>query len=246
MSDFTEKYMQLQAELGNSAQEPSNALVPMVITRDGPNERAMDITSRLLQQGIIILDGPVEGAMQTIFKQSMLYLINGITSGELKDTDGKTIKLYIHSPGGSVLDGLSMYEVICLAKSKGVSVQTVTTGMAASMGTFLATVGTKGKRYIAPHATFMVHQLSGGQHGQLSHMNVSNEYSNYLWEKMVDIYQYHNNVYGQDRDTLKKVLINATAVLDKANTDNYLTAEEAVAHGFVDQVLNLPPAEGCA
>ena len=189
-------------------------LVPMVIQRTSNGERSMDIFSRLLEERIIMINGQVNDEMSALVCAQLLYLEN--QSAE------KDIHIYINSPGGSVTAGLAMFDTMRFIKP---DITTVVTGMAASMGSFLATCGgTKGKRYMLENAEAMIHQPLGGYQGQTSDIEI------------------HTNHIVNTRKRLEQIYSECTGkTLDEINLacdrDNYMTAEEAVAFGLADAVM---------
>ena len=189
------------------------SLVPYVIEQTSRGERSYDIYSRLLKDRIIFLDGEVNDASASVIVAQLLFL-------EAEDP-GKDINLYINSPGGSVTAGMAIYDTMQYIKC---DVSTICIGMAASMGAFLLAGGAKGKRMILPNAEVMIHQPSGGAKGQASDIKIVAE-----------------NIL-RTRDKLNKILAENTGkpleVIEvDTERDNYMTAEEAVAYGLVDQVI---------
>lgn len=187
-------------------------LVPMVVETTRHGERAMDISSRLMKDRIIMLNGEVNQESAAIICSQLLFL-------ESEDSS-KDINFFINSPGGSVYAGLAIYDVMQYIKC---DVSTHVMGMAASMGSFLASSGTKGKRFILPSAIHMIHQPLGGTRGQASDIVIhANE--------IIRIKKYLTEIYssntGKDFDTLS---------LDM-DRDNYLTAEKAVEYGLADSI----------
>ena len=191
-------------------------LVPVVIEQTPKGERSYDIYSRLLKDRIIFLSTPVTDDVANSIIAQMFFL-------EMNNPDAD-IHLYINSPGGSVTAGLAIYDIMQFLK---VDVATYCMGMAASMGSLLLTAGTKGKRFILPHAKTMIHQPligGGGISGQASDIAIHAEEMLKTKEKLTEIYKIHT---GKSMEEL-------TAAMDR---DNYLTAEETVAFGLVDQVV---------
>ena len=189
------------------------SFVPYVIEQTSRGERSYDIYSRLLKDRIIFLDGEVNDASASVIVAQLLFL-------EAEDP-GKDINLYINSPGGSVTAGMAIYDTIQYIKC---DVSTICVGMAASMGAFLLAGGTKGKRMILPNAEVMIHQPSGGARGQASDIKIVAE-----------------NIL-RTRDKLNRILAANTGkpleVIEvDTERDNYMSAEEAVAYGLVDQVI---------
>ena len=189
------------------------ALVPYVVEQTNRGERSYDIFSRLLNDRIIMLCDEVNDATASLVVAQLLYL-------EGQDPD-KDISLYINSPGGSVTAGLAIYDTMKYIKC---DVSTICMGMAASMGAFLLSAGTKGKRLALPNSTIMIHQPSGGAQGQATDMRIHTEW-------ILDV-----------KKKLNKMLSEATGqpleVIERdTERDNFLTAEEAQAYGLIDKVI---------
>ena len=189
------------------------SLVPYVVEQTSRGERSYDIFSRLLNDRIIILSEEVNSTTASLIVAQMLYL-------EAQDPD-KDIQFYINSPGGSVTDGMAIYDTMQFIKC---DVSTICVGMAASMGAFLLSSGTKGKRLALPNAEIMIHQPSGGTQGQATDMQIQ-------VERMLKIKQRLNEILasntGMPLETIK---------ID-TERDNFMTAEEAQAYGLVDKVI---------
>ena len=189
------------------------SLVPYVVEQTSRGERSYDIFSRLLNDRIIILSEEVNSTTASLIVAQLLYL-------EAQDPD-KDIQFYINSPGGSVTDGMAIYDTMQFIKC---DVSTICVGMAASMGAFLLSSGTKGKRLALPNAEIMIHQPSGGTQGQATDMQIQ-------VERMLKIKQRLNEILaantGEPLETIK---------ID-TERDNFMTAEEAQAYGLVDKVI---------
>jgi len=192
---------------------PMNSLVPMVISNDGRGERSYDIYSRLLKDRIIMLTDEVNSVTSSLVVSQLLFLA-------CEDPD-KDIQLYINSPGGSVSDGLAIYDTMCHIKP---NVSTICMGMCASMGAFLLGGGTKGQRYILPNAEVMIHQPLGGAKGQATDILISANHILRLKEKLTSKLA---DFTGQD---IEKVKVDC-------ERDYWMTAEEALAYGIVDKIL---------
>ena len=195
------------------------SLVPYVVEQTNRGERSYDIFSRLLNDRIIFLGEEVNATTASLVVAQMLYL-------EAQDPD-KDIQLYINSPGGSVTDGMAIYDTMQYVKC---DVSTICVGMAASMGAFLLASGTKGKRFALPNSEILIHQplISGGQGGGLS-------------GQASDI-QIHANHLVQIKKKMNRMLSEYTGqpleVVEKdTDRDNYLTAEEAKAYGLIDEII---------
>ena len=195
------------------------SLVPYVVEQTARGERSYDIFSRLLNDRIIVLSEDVNPTSASVIIAQLLYL-------EAQDPD-KDIQLYINSPGGSVTDGMAIYDTMQYVKC---DVSTICVGMAASMGAFLLASGTKGKRFALPNSEILIHQplISGGQGGGLS-------------GQASDI-QIHANHLVQIKKKMNRMLSEYTGqpleVVEKdTDRDNYLTAEEAKAYGLIDEII---------
>ncbi len=194
--------------------DPQNlGLIPMVVEQTSRGERSFDIYSRLLKERIIFLVGPVNDQSANLVVAQMLFL-------ESQDPE-KDIHFYINSPGGSVSAGMSVYDTMQFIKP---DVSTMCIGMAASMGAILLTAGAKGKRYALPHSRVMIHQPLGGMQGQASDIEI------------------HAREILKIKDRLNKIIHERTGqplekVVNDTDRDNYLSAEESVQYGLIDQVL---------
>ncbi|AWL12581.1 Endopeptidase Clp [Saliniradius amylolyticus] len=197
----------------NESFDPMNALVPMVVEQTSKGERSYDIYSRLLKERVIFMVGQVEDHMANLIVAQMLYL-------ESENPD-KDIFLYINSPGGSVTAGMSIYDTMNFIKP---DVSTVCVGQAASMGAFLLSAGTKGKRYCLPNSRVMIHQPLGGYQGQASDIEIHAKEILSIKEKLNRLLSEHT---GQDYDT----------VAEDTDRDRFMSADDAKNYGLVDQVL---------
>ena len=189
------------------------SLVPYVVEQTGRGERSYDIFSRLLNDRIILLNEEVNSASAGVVVAQLLYL-------EGQDAS-KDINLYINSPGGSVTDGMAIYDTMQYIKC---DVSTICMGMAASMGAFLLAAGTKGKRYALPNSDIMIHQPSGGAKGQATDINIHAQHILKTKEKLNRIL---SETTGQSYET----------VAADTERDNFMSAEEALKYGLVDKVL---------
>ena len=190
------------------------SLVPMVVEQTGRGERPYDIFSRLLNDRIIMLCEEVNDASASLVVAQMLYL-------EGQDPD-KDIQLYINSPGGSVTAGLAIYDTMQYIKC---DVSTICIGMAASMGAFLLSSGAKGKRFVLPNAEVMIHQPSGGSQGQATDILIQASHIQRTKEKL-------NRILAANSGKPVEQIAADT------ERDNWMTAEEAVAYGLVDKVID--------
>src|SRR5271168_3354278 len=196
----------------------NNNLVPMVVEQTARGERAYDIFSRLLKERIIFLTGTVYDQVSSLICAQLLFLES--------ENPSKDISFYINSPGGVVSSGLAVYDTMQYIRSP---VSTVCIGMAASMGSLLLAAGAKGKRYALPNARIMVHQPSGGAQGQATDIEIQAREILTLRKRLNEIYVHHT---GQSIDAIER----------KLERDSYMSAEEALVFGIVDQVvLNRPP-----
>ena len=186
----------------------------MVIEQSGRGERAYDIYSRLLKERVIFLVGPVDDMTANVIVAQLLFLE--------ADNPDKDISLYINSPGGSVTAGMAIYDTMQFIKP---DVSTLCIGQAASMGALLLAAGEKGKRFCLPNSRVMIHQPLGGFQGQASDIEIHAKEILFLKEKLNQILATHT---GQ---TLKKI----GADTDR---DNFLSAEQSVEYGMVDQVIS--------
>jgi ATP-dependent Clp protease protease subunit len=201
-------------------------LVPIVVEQESRGERSYDIYSRLLRDRIIMMQGIVEDTMANLIVAQMLFLE--------ADNPEKDINLYINSPGGSVTAGLAIYDTMQFIKP---DVKTIVMGQAASMGSFLAQAGAKGKRLVLPESRTMIHRVSSGTRGTSGSIHVQElefedakrhfEESKRLNQRLTELYVRHNTAnktYEELFNTMK--------------FDTFLSAEEAVANGFADKVIS--------
>lgn len=189
-------------------------LIPTVIEKSQYGERAYDIYSRLLKDRIIFLGTAVDDMVANSIIAQMLFL-------ESQDKD-KDIKFYINSPGGSVTSGLAIYDTMQYIKP---NVSTICIGMAASMGAVLLAAGEKGKRYALPNSEIMIHQVMGGTQGQASDIEIHAKHILKIKDKLNDILASHS---GKDKKTVEK----------DADRDNFMSAEEALKYGLIDQIIS--------
>ena len=190
-------------------------LIPTVIEQTSQGERAYDIYSRLLKDRIVMVQGQVEDTMANAIVAQLLFL-------DAQDNT-KDIYMYINTPGGSVSAGLAIVDTMNFIKSP---VQTIVMGVAASMGTIIASSGTKGKRFMLPNAEYMIHQPMGGTGGGTQQTDMAIAAQHLL----------------KTRERLEKILANNSGqTLDKihvdAERDNWMTAEETLEYGFIDAIM---------
>ncbi len=190
-----------------------SALIPMVVDQTSTGERSYDIYSRLLEDRIIFLTGEINDTTANIVVAQLIYL-------EGKNPE-KDIYLYINSPGGSVSAGLAIYDTIKYIKC---DVVTICIGLAASMGAFLLTSGTKGKRYALPNSEIMIHQPLGGTQGQASDIEIQARHMQNIKEKINKIL---SESTGQDLKKIQK----------DTDRDYYMSAEQAKEYGLIDDIF---------
>lgn len=191
-------------------------LIPTVIEKTMNGERAYDIYSRLLNDRIIFLGGPIDDHVANLVIAQLLYLDHSDSK--------KDIQLYINSPGGSVTAGLAIVDTMNFVKS---DISTICVGIAASMGAVLLSAGQKGKRFALPNSEVMIHQVMGGAEGQASDIAINAKH------------------ILRTKDTLNKILAKNTgqtvATIDKdSDRDYYMTADEAKKYGIVDEIVAKP------
>ncbi len=190
------------------------ALVPYVIEQSGNGERSMDIFSRLLNDRIIVLSDEVNATTASLVVAQLLFL-------EGQDSE-KDISLYINSPGGSVTDGMAIYDTMQYIKC---DVSTICIGMAASMGAFLLSSGAKGKRICLPNAEVMIHQPLGQTKGQATEIEIAANHIIRTKQKL-------NTIMAANCGKTVEELARDT------DRDNWLTAQEALEYGLVDKVID--------
>lgn len=188
-------------------------LIPTVIEQSSRGERAYDIYSRLLKDRIIMLSGPIDDSVANSIIAQLLFL-------EAQDPE-KDIYLYINSPGGSVSAGLAIYDTMNFIKA---DVQTIVIGLAASMGSFLASSGAKGKRFALPNSEIMIHQPLGGAQGQATEIEIAAKHILFTRERL-------NKILA--KNTGQKI----TKIAKDTDRDNWLTAQEAKDYGLIDDIM---------
>lgn len=188
-------------------------LIPMVVDQSGAGERSYDIYSRLLEDRIIFLTGEIDDNTANIVIAQLIYL-------EGKNPD-KDIFFYINSPGGSVSAGMAIYDTMKYIKC---DVSTICIGLAASMGAFLLSSGTKGKRFALPNSEIMIHQPLGGAQGQASDIEIQAKHIKNIKNKL-------NNILSENTGKSIKEIEKDT------DRDNYMSAEEAKAYGLIDEIF---------
>lgn len=190
------------------------SLVPYVVEQTNRGERSYDIFSRLLNDRIVFLGEEVNATTASLVVAQLLYL-------EAQDPD-KDIQFYINSPGGSVTDGMAIYDTMEYVKC---DVSTICIGMAASMGAFLLAAGAKGKRMALPNAEIMIHQPSGGAKGQASDIKIHAEWLLKTREKL-------NRMLAENTGKpIEQIAIDT-------ERDNFMSAQEALAYGLIDKVYD--------
>ena len=192
-------------------------LVPIVIETTNRGERAYDIYSRLLKDRIIFLGAPIDDVFANLIIAQLLFL-------EAEDPE-KDINLYVNSPGGSVTAGLGIYDTMQYVKPP---INTICLGQAASMGAFLLTAGTKGKRFALPNARIMIHQPMGGFQGQATEIDIHTREILKIRERINEIMAKHT---GQPLEKIAQ----------DTERDYFLSAEEAKRYGLIDEVITRPP-----
>ncbi len=193
--------------------QAAGGLVPMVIEQSARGERAYDIYSRLLKERVIFMVGQVEDYMANLIVAQLLFL-------EAENPE-KDIHLYINSPGGSVTAGMSIYDTMQFIKP---NVSTICIGQACSMGALLLAGGAAGKRYCLPHSRMMIHQPLGGFQGQASDIEIHAREILTIRERLNKVLAHHT---GQPMDVIAR----------DTDRDNFMSGEEAVKYGLIDQVL---------
>ncbi|MGH8632959.1 MAG: ATP-dependent Clp endopeptidase proteolytic subunit ClpP [Burkholderiales bacterium] len=199
--------------MANYSEPRGLGLIPMVIEQSGRGERAYDIYSRLLKERVVFLVGPVTEVTANLIVAQLLFLES--------DNPDKEISFYINSPGGSVSDGLAIYDTMQFVKP---GVSTLCIGQAASMGALLLAAGAKGKRFCLPNSRVMIHQPMGGFQGQASDVEIHAREILNRKAKLNEIFARHT---GQDMKTIER----------DTDRDNFLSAEQALGYGIVDKVL---------
>ena len=191
-----------------------STLVPYVVEQTSRGERSYDIYSRLLNDRIVFLNGEVNEASSNIIVAELLYL-------EAQDPD-KDIQFYINSPGGSVTDGLAIYDTMQYIKA---DVSTICVGMAASMGAFLLSAGAKGKRFALPNSEIMIHQPSDGAQGQVTEIQIQAE-------RIIRIKKRLNELLAEQTGKPLEQIERDT------ERDYFMTANEALEYGLIDRILS--------
>jgi ATP-dependent Clp protease protease subunit len=190
-------------------------LVPMVVEKTGQGERAFDIFSRLLNERIVFLNGPVDDSSASLVIAQLLHL-------ESADSE-KDIHFYINSPGGVITSGMGIYDVMQFVKP---DVCTYVIGQACSMGSFLAQAGHPGKRYMLPYARHMIHQPSGGARGMQSDIAIQYQEITKMKKMLNELYVKHNTA-GKTYEEFERDM----------DRDTFMSAEEALAYGLCDKIV---------
>ena len=194
-----------------------DALVPMVVEQTGRGERSYDIFSRLLNDRIVFLSDEVNDTTASLVVAQMLFL-------EAQDAE-KEISFYINSPGGSVTAGMAIYDTMQFIKC---DVSTICIGMAASMGAFLLSSGTKGKRFALPHSEIMIHQPLGGARGQATDIQIQAE-------QILRVKRTLNEILSENTGKPLEIIEKDT------DRDNYMTAQQALDYGLIDKIIAKRP-----
>ena len=217
VSDYQLKNWELlQHSVYNNSMVPSMSMTPYIIEERQMNATQLDIFSRMMMERIIWIVGPVNERMSVVVNAQLMYL---------DSIDQSDITLNINSPGGSVVEGLSMVDTMGYIHS---DIITVNTGMAASMGSVLLGAGTKGKRYSLPHAKVMLHQVSAGAVGNVQDMEIS----------MAETKKYNEILFGLLGEYTGK---DPKQVISDTNRDLWLTSTEAKEYGILDEVIYKKP-----
>ena len=199
--------------MANKILEQMNTLVPMVVEQSNRGERAYDIYSRLLKERVVFVVGPINDTVASLVTAQLLFLES--------ENPKKDISLYINSPGGLVTSGMCIYDTMQYIKP---DVTTICIGQAASMGSFLLTAGTKGKRFSLPNSRIMVHQPSAGFQGQATDIEIHANEVLSLKKRLNEIYSKHT---GKSAEEIKNAL----------ERDNFMTPESAKNFGLIDKVV---------
>jgi len=208
---FTDFYASMHG--GSSVTPTGLGYIPMVIEQSGRGERAFDIYSRLLKERVIFLVGPVNDQSANLVVAQLLFL-------ESENPD-KDIAFYINSPGGSVYAGLAIFDTMNFIKP---DVSTLCVGLAASMGAFLLTAGTKGKRFALPNSRIMIHQPSGGAQGQATDIQIQAR-------EILDLRARLNAILARNTgQPVERIEVDT-------ERDNFMSSEDAVSYGLIDKVL---------
>jgi len=194
-----------------------NQLIPIVIEQSGRGERAYDIYSRLLKDRIIFIGGEIEDDMANVVIAQLLFLQN-----DNADTD---ISIYINSPGGVITAGMAIYDTMQFV---GCTVRTYCLGQAASMGAVLLAAGTKGQRFVLPNSRILIHQPMGGARGTATDISIQAEEILRMRARLNEILAHHT---GQ---TVQKIE-------EDVDRDHFMSAEESVAYGLADQIIQSLP-----
>jgi ATP-dependent Clp protease protease subunit len=193
-----------------------NTLIPMVVEQTPRGERSYDLYSRMMKERVVFFTGEVRAEMCNVMVAQLLFL-------EAENPEAP-ISMYINSPGGSVYDGLAVYDVMQYIKCP---VHTYVTGMAASMGSFIAQAGEPGHRYLLPRAITMIHQPSSGTRGKISDMAIDYHESERIKKELTELYVKHNS-RGVDYARFEQLM----------DRDKWLTASQAIELGLADQIVD--------
>ncbi|MFA4913635.1 MAG: ATP-dependent Clp endopeptidase proteolytic subunit ClpP [Alcaligenaceae bacterium] len=211
MNRFTDFYASMHG--GASVTPTGLGYIPMVVEQSGRGERSYDIYSRLLRERLIFLVGPVNDQSANLVVAQLLFL-------ESENPD-KDVSFYINSPGGSVYAGMAIFDTMNFIKP---DVSTLCTGLAASMGAFLLAAGKKGKRFTLPNSRIMIHQPSGGAQGQATDIQIQAR-------EILDLRERLNRILADNTgQSIERIAVDT-------ERDNFMSAEDAVSYGIVDQVL---------
>ena len=194
-------------------------LIPMVVEQESGGERSYDIYSKLLKERIVLLNGPVEDVTSNLIVAQLLYLES--------DNAEKDIYFYINSPGGVITSGMAIYDTMQFIKPK---IHTIVMGQACSMGSFLAQAGSPACRKLLPNARTMIHQPSGGAQGQASDIEIRYKEIQFFKDNLTKLYVKHNTA-GKTYEDFERDM----------DRDFFMSAEEAVAYGLADEIIEKRP-----
>ncbi len=202
--------------------KPFESVIPMVVERSASGERAYDIYSLLLKERIVFVGSAINDQVANVIVAQLLYLS--------QIDPEKSIQMYINSPGGSIYAGLAILDTMQMIRNP---ISTVAVGVTASFGTVLLAGGTKGQRYALPHATIHLHQPLGGAEGQASDIEIM---AREVLRLKAELNQFFANVTNQPLEVIQR----------DTDRDFYMTAEQAVAYGLIDKVLQPPVKAGAS
>lgn len=191
------------------------SLIPFVIEKTSQGERSFDIFSRLLNERIVFINGPIHSEMSHVIISQILHL-------ESSDSE-KDIQIYINSPGGEITAGIGIYDVMQFVKP---DIATYVMGQACSMGSFLAQAGSRGKRYMLPNSRHMIHQPSGGARGMASDIEISYKEIMFWKQRLTELYVKHNTA-GKTYEDFERDM----------DRDTFMSAEQSLSYGLCDIII---------